>query len=262
MPERLSYAPGVPCWVDLATTDPAAAREFYGQLFGWQFEISPDERLGHYTTVTRNGKSVAGMVGTPMTEQPPAWGTYFATDDAQKLSELVTANGGAIVRGPDPVGQLGTMVVWQDPTGAFVGGCQAGRHPGAQLVSEPGAVTWNELHTRDLEAAAAFYPAVLPVTAHDMSEGEFRYQTLQLDGRDVAGMWQMSHEVPAQVHPHWAVYFSVADTDAAVDRATGLGASVAMLAKDSPYGRFAGLTDPHGASFYVIQTPADQGGGE
>ncbi len=56
MPERSSYAPGVPSWVDLATTDPAAARDFYGQLFGWEFDVSPDEQLGHYTTVTKDGK--------------------------------------------------------------------------------------------------------------------------------------------------------------------------------------------------------------
>ena len=99
----------------------------------------------------------------------------------------------------------------------------------------------------------------MPVTAHDVSEGEFHYQTLQVDGRDIAGMWQMSHDVPAQVHPHWAVYFSVADTDAAVDQATALGASVMMPAKDSPYGRFAGLTDPQGAMFYVVQPPVEQG---
>ena len=129
MPERSSYAPGVPSWVDLATTDPAAARDFYGQLFGWEFDVSPDEQLGHYTTVTKNGKTVAGMVGTPMTEQPPAWATYFATDDVQKLSERITDNGGAIVMGPDPVGQLGSMLVWQDPTGAFVGAWQAGTAP-------------------------------------------------------------------------------------------------------------------------------------
>ena len=58
------------------------------------------------------------------------------------------------------------------------------------------------------------------------------------------------------VPPHWAVYFSVADADAAVSRASELGATLSMPAKESPYGRFAGLLDPQGASFYVIQPPA------
>ncbi len=257
MAERSSYAPGVPSWTDLGTNDPAAARDFYGSLFGWEFDISPDEQSGHYTTITKNGKTVAGMSGIPVTEQPPAWNTYFATDDAQKLAELVTANGGAIVLGPMQVGPAGTMLVWQDTTGAFAGAWQAGEHTGAQLVNEPGAPTWNELNTRDLAASVAFYTAILPVRAHDVSDGEFHYQTLQVDGRDVAGMWQISPEVPAEVPPHWAVYFSVADVDAAVSRAGELGATVIMPVKESPYGRFAGLRDPQGATFFAIQAPAE-----
>ena len=260
MVERSSYPPGVPSWTDLGTNDPAGARDFYGQLFGWEFDISPDEQTGHYTMVVKAGKNVAGVSGIPVTEQPPAWSTYFATDDVQKVAELVTANGGAIVMGPMAVGPAGSMVMWQDPTGAFAGAWQAGEHTGAQLVNEPGTLTWNELNTRDLAASAAFYTAILPVTAHDMSAEGFLYQTLQVDGRDVAGMWQISAEVPAEVPPHWAVYFSVADADAAVSRAAELGATVSMPAKDSPYGRFAGLLDPQGASFYVIQVPAERAG--
>jgi predicted enzyme related to lactoylglutathione lyase len=54
------------------------------------------------------------------------------------------------------------------------------------------------------------------------------------------------------------VYFTVADADASVAQATGLGASVVVPAKDSPYGRFAGLRDPQGATFYVVGAPEAQ----
>ncbi len=198
MPERSSFAPGTPSWVDLSTTDPDAARDFYGPLLGWEYVIDPSEETGHYATATARGKNVAGVNGMSITEQPPAWTTYFATDDAQKLSELVTENGGAIAMGPMQVGPAGTMLIWQDPSGAFAGAWQAGDMKGAQLVQEPGAIAWNELNTRDLAAALAFYTAILPVTAHDMSDGDFHYQTLQVDGVDVAGMWEMSAG-PAQL---------------------------------------------------------------
>ena len=89
-----------------------------------------------------------------------------------------------------------------------------------------------------------------------MSDGEFRYQTLRVEDRDVAGIWQMSGDVPAQTPPHWSVYFAVDDTDATVSAAIAHGASLNVPAKDSPYGRFAGLADPQGAAFYVIQ-PAE-----
>jgi hypothetical protein len=39
MSEVTSYAPGTPSWVDLMTSDPEGARGFYGELFGWDYEI-------------------------------------------------------------------------------------------------------------------------------------------------------------------------------------------------------------------------------
>ena len=41
MPARTSYLQGTPNWVDLQTTDTAAAKAFYGGLLGWTFEDSP-----------------------------------------------------------------------------------------------------------------------------------------------------------------------------------------------------------------------------
>ncbi len=253
MPERTSYAAGTPSWVDLATTDPAAARDFYGQLFGWDFDIGPEE-YGSYATATKGGRSVAGVVGSPMSDTPPAWTTYFATDDAAQTAQAASANGAALMMDAMPVGDLGSMVIFQDPTGAFVGAWQAGTHTGAQLVNEPGSFTWNELMTRDLDTAVAFYQKVWPVTANAMSDDpNFRYHTLQVDGRDVAGIWQAGTDVGPEVSPNWGVYFAVDDTDEAVSRAMALGAGVTADAMDSPYGRFARLVDPQGAAFVLIR---------
>ena len=41
-----SYAQGTPCWVELATTDQAAAKAFYADLFGWDYEDSPIDETG------------------------------------------------------------------------------------------------------------------------------------------------------------------------------------------------------------------------
>ena len=42
MPERTSYASGTPSWIDLQTSDQGAAKQFYGELFG--FKAMPDEQ--------------------------------------------------------------------------------------------------------------------------------------------------------------------------------------------------------------------------
>ncbi len=49
MPESDGYIPGVPCWVDVSEPDPAAAADFYGGLFGWEFEeVMPSGSAGSY----------------------------------------------------------------------------------------------------------------------------------------------------------------------------------------------------------------------
>ena len=43
MPERDSYSPGTPCWVELGSSDLDAGVPFYEGLFGWNVaESMPD----------------------------------------------------------------------------------------------------------------------------------------------------------------------------------------------------------------------------
>jgi predicted enzyme related to lactoylglutathione lyase len=58
--------------------------------------------------------------------------------------------------------------------------------------------------------------------------------------------------MPAEVPSYWGVYFVVSDVDATVAKATELGGSVFLPAFDSPQGRLAGIVDPFGAMFSVI----------
>src|ERR671916_865571 len=61
MPERSSYEPGTPSWVDLGTSDPDAAKRFYGELFGWQVEdAGPVEETGGYAVFPPPGPQGAG----------------------------------------------------------------------------------------------------------------------------------------------------------------------------------------------------------
>lgn len=254
--ERTQYAAGTPCWVDLATTDPEAARDFYGDLFGWSFDVSPDANTQHYTMCQKASKNVAGMLGEPDSDRPPAWVTYFASDDIDTLADRISAEGGALVMGPVRVQDSGSMLVAQDPTGAFFGAWQAGAHFGAQLVNEPSTLTWNELHTRDLDTAAAFYSAVLGTDLEDLPEAQgFRYKLVKVGDAAVGGMYEMGHDAPPDRHPLWLTYFAVDDPDSTVDAAVRSNATLVNPLHDSPYGRHATLADPQGATFCVIESP-------
>jgi len=126
-------------------------------------------------------------------------------------------------------------------------------------VNEPGAFSWCELITTHVAAATGFYSAVFGWDAETHGEpgSPGGYTEFKVSGRSVAGMMAKPPNLPAEVPPFWAVYFSVADTDAAVARITELGGTLMMGPTDIEPGRFAVVADPAGAVFNVI---AVQGG--
>lgn len=256
MPERSGYAAGVPSWVDVAVPDLDQGKAFYGGLFEWSFETSPQE-FGSYTMCEMGGRQVAGMMPIdPEVPQPSMWNVYLASDDVDATAEAATAAGGTIVAGPRDVSDFGRMLFVTDPTGASIGFWQAGRHRGAQLIDAVGAACWHELVTREPLIADSFYKALFSYKVEDLGEGEQHEAAVyKVDGTAAAGRMRMSNEWPRDMASHWMTYFGVADTDESAQRARDLGGDIPYGPVDSPYGRFASCTDPFGAHFSII-TPS------
>ncbi|HEV7979162.1 VOC family protein [Amycolatopsis sp.] len=244
---------GTPCWVDLVVPDRKRALAFYGALFGWDYEEGTEE-TGFYTLAKHDGRNLAGLMQVmPGQESMPAvWTTYLAVSDVDKTAEAIAEAGGTIASAPMDVMDLGRMAIAEDPGGAVFGIWQAGTHTGFQLANAPGAVTWNEGMSRDFAGAKAFYGKVFGYELDDLSAPGFDYATIAVGGNVVGGVGALSDEIPAEVPPHWATYFSVTDTDAAVAKVVELGGTVIMPAVDSPHGRVAAVADDQGAPFRVI----------
>lgn len=106
--------PGCLSWNDLVSTDPDAAREFYGALFGWRYE----EMDGSGYFVCFNGdRSNGGLMKTPVEGMPSFWYPYFAVESVDAAKEQIESGGGAISMGPQEV-PAGRFVVASDPQGA------------------------------------------------------------------------------------------------------------------------------------------------
>jgi uncharacterized protein len=251
--ERDQNLSGAPCWVDLYTSDPARSRAFYGELFGWTAEEAGEE-YGGYVNFSKDGLLVAGcMRNDGQSGSPDVWSVYLATDDAKATVDEAQANGGGVVVPAMDVGDLGTMAVLTDAGGAVIGAWQPGLHRGFGTTGQPGTPAWFELHTRDYEASVDFYRTVFGWDAHPMSDTpEFRYTTLGQGESQRAGIMDAGWFLPDGVPAHWSVYFAVEDADATLAKATELGGSVVMPAKDTPYGRLAQAADPTGALFKLV----------
>lgn len=253
MPNRDTAPAGAPCWVDLMTSDADAARAFYGGLFGWTSEQA-DAEYGGYITFAKDGVAVAGcMQNQPELGAPDGWSVYLASDDAKETEDRAAAHGGTITVPAMDVGDLGRMAVVTDAAGASVGIWQPGTHPGFQLMNEPGAPTWFEVHTRDYAATLDFYRTVFDWDVHVASDTpDFRYSTLGEEDGGLAGVMDASGFLPEGTPAHWSVYFGVADADAAVARVVELGGAVVRPPEDTPYGKLAQVTDTTGAMFKLV----------
>lgn len=252
MPEFTTFPPGTPVWVDLGTTDVPAAARFYSDLFGWDAE-DLGEQAGHYTMMRLRGRYVAAVSPLMDPAQPVAWSTYIATEDADETARRVREAGGTVVSGPFDVFDAGRMAVFVDPTGATVLAWQAGQHTGVQLANETSTLLWNELCTPDVESAKRFYQAAFGIDSEPAPGMD--YTMLKAGDRVVGGMTAIgAGGVPADVPPHWNVYFAVDDVDATVARAQQLGGSTIVPPTDIPnVGRFAVVADPQGGSFSVMR---------
>jgi predicted enzyme related to lactoylglutathione lyase len=246
------WPPGVPCWADLGAPDVAAAKQFYGDVIGWTFEETAAE-FGGYSIAVANGGAAVG-IGPQQPGSPPAWTIYFASDDAETTATAIAEHGGTVVLPTGDVGGLGRICIAMDPTGAVFGLWQAGSHIGAGVVNEPGGITWEDLRSPDPDVARAFYTAVFGFRTDALPEAGPDYSTFSLPSEEwplggIGGMFG-ANGLPA----HWVVYFQVADTDASVAAAVRGGGAVIGPPDDTPYGRMAGLTDPAGAVFWVMQS--------
>ena len=231
MPDVDGFAAGTPSWVDLASPDLDASAAFYGELLGWDCtEAAEDDSAGGYRMFTLRGRSVAGL-GPVQGEAPPNWTTYVTVDDADAAAAKIAEAGGTAFLEPMDVLDAGRMAVFADSGGAVFAIWQPMQHRGAQIVNEPGALTWNELATRDLAASKEFYGAVFGWEGDTMPAGESNpeYTMLRLAGTEnaIAGMITMSDAIyPPGVPAHWLTYLQVADCAAATAKAKQLGASV------------------------------------
>lgn len=246
-----------PVWVDLATSDTAAARDFYTKVFGWNVEVSPDPQYGGYGRAQLGGRDVAGIAGKMSPDAPTAWSLYIGTDDSDALAKRIEAAGGSVVMQPFDVPEQGRMGVFQDPSGAFICSWQT-TGMGGFAATGAGAFAWAELNARGVDRAVPFYEQVFGWTSRssDMGEGQPPYIELLRDGQSILGAMEMNQMIPAEVPSYWTVYFGVDDVDATFKTAIEAGGREMVAPMDFPGGRFAVLGDPQGATFGILKMTA------
>jgi predicted enzyme related to lactoylglutathione lyase len=245
MGERTSYTPGTFSYAELATSDVAAAEDFYGRVFGWTFqEIPMGDDMPPYHPVFLGELQVGALFAS---DQPPHWNSYVTVGSADAAAARAAELGATVVAEAFDVMALGRMAVIADPSGGVLSLWEAKEHIGSQVVNRPGALAWNDLVTPDPEAAERFYGALFGWTFLEMPDSG-GYRVIRNGERSNGGIFP-DPETPRTA---WLPYFGHADLDGLLGGIEGLGGRLVTGPIPVPSGRFALLADPQGALFGVL----------
>lgn len=254
-----TYPHGLFSYADIGSGDLAAGERFYSKLFGWEIRRSPVGPDRCQTWLLLDGEVVAGLreesperrASREGLEVPPMWQPYVTVDGIDSIVDLALRLGGSVVEEPAEVGSRGRAAMVADPEGATVGVWQEIESPGATVHNLPGAITWNELATRDVDGAMDFYARLLGWKFESEDE-PMPYHTIMVGQRATGGVIEMNEDWPDSIPAHWMVYFGSFDVDSSVVSVESLGGTVSVPPTDIPRGRFAVVHDDQGGLFSLL----------
>ena len=110
-------------WNELVTTDVDAAKDFYADAVGWQYDAMDMGEGGTYWMVMIDGKPAAGLMTIPAdmpADTPPYWRSYLAVDDVDAAVDRARSGGAEILMGPFDIPGVGRIAALRDPQGAGI----------------------------------------------------------------------------------------------------------------------------------------------
>lgn len=241
---------GMPCWYELASSDTAAAQQFYTAVLGWSWTNSNTPGMEYLMASTATGM-VAGMMKVESPEQPVAWSFYTAVDDCDATAAKAQSLGAKLIVPPADIPGTGRFAVLIDPQGAGFAILQPlpGGQAGAFDQKQTGHGNWHDHASPDAKAAAAFYGALFGWTvSRSMPMGPtMTYHVFAANGQDIGGFFDQPG--PAA----WCVYFGTSSAAATIAAITKAGGHVLHGPAEVPGGAFiVQAHDPQGARFAVV----------
>lgn len=249
-------------FAELVTPDLAAAKHFYGGLFGWTFR---DLMVAGtpYAEASMDGVAVAGLSQRPLRSglaRQPAWLSVLAVADVDASRKIALAQGARILIEPHDIEGRGRLAVFADPQGAVFGVLASSSGDPPDELAAPGEWIWHTLFARDHDAATSFYQNLFDFEVFAAPQGEttqgMGMQTILASGGYARAS---ANGVPfnwSRAHPHWLGYVRVADAQQAAERAVALGGRVLLQPRaDRHGGRLAVIADPQGAPVGLLEWP-------
>lgn len=231
-------------YADLSTYDTDIAQQFYGAVFGWQYDDSGDGYLTAYA-----GKHAAtGLYETTQKfkamHMPPFWMSYIQVHQVDDCVATAKAQGGIIEMVEDS--PMGKVALIRDPLGAgftiYEGNAL---HTRTQGVAN--TLVGNELFISDINAVKPFYESLFNWQIVDQGNGRYAIE----DGhKQVIGAINVIDNRIKGKYEYWSVFFAVNDVAKAKQTVLDHGGSI-VWEQDGLHC----LADASGAFFHVVEVP-------
>lgn len=258
-------------WYELMTPDPAAAKQFYEAVMGWEIIDAANCMPGSkqnadmdYRMIRRADGGYAGGVmamDKKMQESGarPGWLGYIHHPDVDAAAKAIAQAGGSVHMGPVDMEGVGRMAMVADPQGAMVyvmNPIPPEGEPNAQSdvfdYEKPQHVRWNELQSTDQDAALALYGQLFGWKQDGaMPMGEMgEYKFIARNGGVIGAVMPKMPDLPRSV---WSFYVGVDDIDRAAAAVTAKGGRLDGEIMQIPGGDYAvTAVDPQGAAIGLV----------
>ncbi len=115
-------AHGTFVWFELHTDDVAKAKDFYGKALGWTFSEMTMGGGPPYTLIHAGDSMIGGIVtGMAPPGTPPHWFDYIEVDNVDQRAKAFETAGGAVLRPPFDIPEVGRIAIVADSSGAPMG---------------------------------------------------------------------------------------------------------------------------------------------
>jgi predicted enzyme related to lactoylglutathione lyase len=254
-PPSQEHHTGKVVFVELVTPDLAAAKAFYGGLFGWSFKDTPLGSRAIYSQAYLGDQPVAGLVELKLNsgeQRQPSWISFMSTPNVDTSAAAAMTNGAKQLLAPRVVAGRGKEAIYADPQGAVFGMITSQSGDPQDYLAAPGEWIWSSLVTADPDRDAAFYQTLFNYDVYELpGEGTNLHLIFASDQFSRAS----ANPLPAHnVHPHWLSFVRVQDATAAADRVQALGGKVLVAPHlDRHGGKLAVVADSSGAPFGLME---------
>lgn len=231
-------------WRDLLTGEPELAKQFYGDLFGWDFEST-----GRITLIKVDQRAIGSIMEMPPTETRHAtrWVASLGVVDIEKATQWTRLQGGKVHEGPRDMRDRGKVALVSDSLGAQIALVELGLEKSEQsLPAVMNDWLWDELWTRNTDKALEFYSGLYGFEPDEIAPG---YWILKSGNHWRGGIRELFDPALEQ---RWVPVIRVVDVQEMSAQAEALGGRIVLAADQGEAGdKTALIADPGGALFMV-----------